>query len=353
MASENLIRIIPRASAASFLDEARKGGDLAAKIVQRLGDKDAVIAIGKTRVRAAFTKGVPERDSFILRLERIDRGTVTFRMIDSAARAKALSQLLEMTLLKSADQHRLFASLGSAIATPPAGILDLNARLLGYLPARPPDRSLARLLNHLLRLGVDRRAVEDLAFLLADTDAPFRAVLPLFQTSDRGTHDKGNKRGYIPNVKDATQRIASSIEAIKDPSQRDECLAMILDLVRASARPPSNARPGEFAWHHEGEYRTVRFLASDIGWIISLEFSALGRIEILAREAGDGTAISVFCDSSEALSALEESGNELRRTLSKAVPAATVSFHNTAAALQKIVEIYSRHCMNSVLDVKV
>jgi len=353
MGSENLIRIIPRASAASFLKEARKGGDLAAKIVQRLGDNDAVIAIGKTRVRAAFTKGVPDRESFILRLERIDRGTVTFRMIDAAARAKALSQLLEMTLLKSADQHRLFASLGSALSPPPAGILELNARLLGYLPARPPDRNIARLLNHLLRLGVDRRAVDDLAYLLADTSAPFRVVLSLFQTSDRGTQEKENKRDYLPNAKDATQHIASSIESIEDPSQRDECLATILDLVRESTQPPSNTRPSEFAWHHEGEYRTVRFLASDIGLIISLEFSALGRIEILVREAREGIAISVFCDSSDTLSALEESGNELRRTLTKALPAATISFHITASALQKIVEIYSHHCMNSVLDVKV
>lgn len=353
MGSDNLIRIIPRASSASFLEEARKGGDISAKIVQRMGDKDAVIAIGKTRVRAAFTKGVPERESFILRLERIDQGTITFRMIDSAARAEALSQLLDMTLLKSADLHRVITSLGSALSPPPAGILELNARLLGYLPARLPDRNLARLLNHLLRLGVDRCAVDDLAFLLANTVVPFRAVLPLFQTGDRGTRDKGKKRDYLHNLKDATQRIATSIEAIEDPSQRGECLVMILDLVRESAQPPSNERTGEFAWHHEGEYHPVRFLSADIGWILSLEFSALGRIEILAREAGEGIAISVFCDSSDALSALEESKNELRRSLKKSAPAATVSFHNTVAALQKIVEIYSRHCMNSVLDVKV
>ena len=83
-----------------------------------------------------------------------------------------------------------------------------------------------------------------------------------------------------------------------------------------------------------------------------MEFSNLGRIDILIKDIKKGCLISIFCANDSVISALRESHDELLQDIESERAPVYINYCNMQNALNKIVEIYSYYSLNSVFDIK-
>jgi hypothetical protein len=307
-----------------------------------------------TRVRAEFLKGVPSEGAVTLRLEEAGRTSFLFKMVDPAAREE-LARLVMEFILPGRDGIRdaLIHELNAAMARNPAGILELNALLLGRNP-KELDRGVARFLGHLLRLGASPAALADLSVILSGISgppAPLRALLRAlgFEEAPR----RGRAASPQTALDGAQEALIGNIDGIEDPAERESVLRQLAALLSESGDDGKESRAGEFALYHDGAFHPVRYLEAGGSWIFSVEFSNIGMIEILAGEARGSRFLSVFAESSGALEALETSRKNLDRRVKKIDPSIHINFHTTRQAFNKIVEINSHYSIHSVFDIRV
>ncbi|TFH39863.1 MAG: hypothetical protein E4G96_08560 [Chrysiogenales bacterium] len=348
------IRIMGKALPAETLRAIPKGTELPARIVERLGAREAIIELAGNRIRAEFLRGVPPDVSITLRLEDSGKNAYIFKLIDPAVKEELARLVLELTFLKKdAIGKTALHELNAAMSKHPAGILQLNALLMGR-DLKEFDRGLTRFLGHLLRLGMPAPALGDLSMLLSGINIGSGAVRALLLALGfnetalrRWTSLTGSGHG------DAVDSIMKGLEAIDDPEERVDVMRRLVILLNDKREGQPGQEAGEFAIHHDGEFHAVRYLGYGGSWIFNVDFSKIGLIEILAREAGKDYSISIFSENQGVIDALKKSGKNLAENCAKIHSGIYINFYNTRYSLNKMVEINSYYSKNSVVDIRV
>ncbi len=350
--STNTIRVSGRSGAVDHLGGLPKGAEITARIVERISGREAVLEIGGKRIHAEFQKGIPSGAVITLKLDDIKESALLFRMVDPGGRDALARRLMETTI---ADRALMQKNMGGALAKRPAGIFELNALLLGLSPkAGKKEDGLTRLLGRLLKLGVDRGAITDLSVLLSgarfDTKAFQSLLLILGFDRERIRKWTSGKTADYDTVIDA---IINEIDRLNAGEMKETAVRQLIGYATQGGETPAGYVTGELPFDDGDEMRPLRFLGKDEAWVFSVDFSAIGRVEVLARSIGDEYTVSVFCATVEALEALKGSTEELAKKMKAIGSGIQVNFHNTDQALNKIVEIYSYYSLNSVFDIRV
>lgn len=352
----NIIRIPGRSGSGDPFRDIQKGAELPARIIERIGGKEAVLEIAGKRIRAEFLKGLPAGSTITLKLDDVRNNSYMFRMVDPSGRDALVKQVLEMTIFSPAEvQKSILHSIGTALARTPAGILELNALLLGIRPKQEKkEDGIARLLNQLLKLGVSRQTLSGLSVLLSgagfDRDA-FRMFLSLLGPGGDSLREWAS--AGREELASSINKMMRDVDTITEDGARGEIIGRILALLAGTDETTSGYRSGEFAFWNGEEYSPVRYLGREASWVFSMELSNIGRTDILAKKEPQGYSLSVFSESEEASAALKGSSGELRKILADVPGGIYINFHVTRQALNKIVEIYSHYSLNSVFDIKV
>jgi hypothetical protein len=351
----NIIRIPGKTAAGDAFRNIQKGSELPARIIERIGGKEAILEIAGTRIRAEFMKGLPAGSSVTLKLSDVKNNTYMFSMVDPSGRDALTKQVQELTIFPFQQiRNSLLHAVGTALARTPAGILELNALLLGIKPKLLKEEDgIARILNRLLKGGVSRKTLSALSFLLPgagfDRDA-LRTFLSLLGP-DGGmfnTWTSAGKEAIASSIADMMREI----ENLPDEGLRREIVGRLIAHFAETDEAPSGYRSGEFAFWNGEEYSPVRYLGAGESWVFSVDFSNIGRTDLLAKKETTGYSVSVFSETEEASAALRESSGQLMKILADSPGGIYINFHITRQAINKIVEIYSHYSLNSVFDAK-
>jgi len=351
----NIIRIPGKTAAGEAFRDIQKGAELPARIIERIGGKEAILEIAGRRIRAEFMKGLPAGSSVTLKLSDVRNNTFMFSMVDPSGRDALAKQVHELTVfplehIRSSMMH----GIGAVLARTPAGILELNALLLGIKPKQLKEEDgMARLLNRLLKRGASKQLLSGLLVLLGagfDRDA-LRIFLSL-----PGPENDILKKWANAGKEEIASSIANmmrEIETLPDDDLRREIIGHLLEQFAESGGTQSGYRSGEFAFWNGEEYTPVRCLGAGESWVFIIDLSNIGRTDVLAKKESKGYSISVFSETEEASAALRESSRELIKKLADIPGGIYINFHITRKAINKIVEIYSHYSLNSVFDAKV
>jgi hypothetical protein len=349
------IRIAERAGTAELFSGIRKGSELTARIVERGRGREAVLDIGGKRIHAEFLKGVPPDTMITLKLEDIRNNSFIFKLVGEGGSEALVKQIMEATIFDSdAIRKNILFGIGSALSKNPSGIFELNALLLGLVQkeGKREDR-LTRLLNHMLRLGVSKQAVSDLSFLLSGI--AFRAKSLRWLMLMPGLDKDRLRKWAAANVAETAEMVNSilgEIDAVQSAGEKESLIRQIVSFLKDPGSRTGEHASGEFASYGEEELHTIRYAGRENSWIFSVDFSALGRIEILAKKTGGGNFLSIFCERNDVLDAMKNDFGQLQRELASIDRNIQINFFNTRQVINKIVEIYSYCSLHSVLDIR-
>ncbi len=346
------IRVSGKSGIFDQLRDMQKGAELPARIIDRISGREAILEIGGKRITAEFQKGVPAGTTITLKLDEIRDNSLFFKLVDPGGREAFARHLGEMTI---ADMSQMQKNISSALARHPAGIFELNALLLGLQPKQDKkDEGMTRLLSLLLKLGIDKNAVSDLSILLSGIHVDAKALQSLLMIIgfDRERFRKwaSGKSGGVEAIINA---IIDGINGIEGSEMKETALLQLIGLLSDSAEKPAGHISGELPFAGDDEMRPIHFMGKDDSWIFSIDFSTIGRIEVLARKTREGYFISIFCGTGEAMDVLKQYAGELKKNLKNIHPDIHINFYNTTQAINKIVEIYSYYSLNSVFDIRV
>jgi hypothetical protein len=350
----HIIRITGRTGNADPIRELQKGSELTARIVERVGKRDAVLEIGGRRVRAEFVRGLPLSESLVLKLESISRGTYIFKIVDQHAAEEFIGRLAELTIFDAGDfsgspPHALAAFLSKQ----PNGIFELNAFLVGILAKneKPNDR-IATVVNRLMSLGLTLDRALDLSMLLSDAGVGLKIILSLLALAGQGGGRAGKQPAKGRDPDEIAGDIADAIEGIEDEGRREEFIVDLVNILAGLSREPGVYQRGEIAFHRDGSFHPLRYMGGKKSWVFSIEFSVIGRVDILLKDVGPACHISIFCEKNDVVLSFKESCGPLLDSLGMINANIHIDFYNMYNSLNKIVEIYSLHPLHSVFDMK-
>lgn len=349
------IRIAGRTEAAEFFAGIRKGSELTARIVDRVRSHEAVLEIAGKRIHAEFVKGVPSNTILTLKLEDVKNNSFFFKLVDEKGTDAFVKQIMDATIFDGDTiRKNILFGIGSSLSRNPAGIFELNALLLGLIQKEDRrENGLTRLLNHLLRMGVSKHAVSDLSFLLSGISIGAKSLrwLMLVPGFDK---ERLRKWASLNNAETANliNSILGEIDAIQNAEEKESLIRQIVTFLNNRGAQTGEFASGEFATYGEEGLHPVRYAGRDNSWIFSVDFSALGLIEILAKKTEGGNLISIFCDRNDTRDALKKDYEQLQRKLALIDRNIHINFFNTRQVINKIVEINSYYSLHSVLDIK-
>jgi hypothetical protein len=349
------IRIVGRTGTAELFAGIRKGSELTARIVERVRGHEAVLEIAGKRIHAEFLKGIPADTMITLKLDDVKNNSFFFKLVDEGGKESFVRQIMEATIFDGdAIRKNILSSIGSTLSRNPAGIFELNALLLGHIQNEDKkEGGLTRLLNHLLKLGISKQAVSDLSFLLSGMAGNAKSLrwLLLMPGFDK---DRLRKWASANNTEmmELVNSIFGEIDAVQSAEEKESIIRQIAAFLKDPCVQTGEYSSGEFVCFGEEELYPARYAGRENSWIFSVDFSALGRIEILAKKTGGGNSLSIFCDKNEALDALKNEYGQLQRDLALIDRNIHINFFNTRQVINKIVEIYSYYSLHSVLDIR-
>jgi len=351
----NIIRITGRAGAVDPLKDLEKGSELPAQILERLGAGKAILEIHGMRIHAEFLKGLPSAGTVILKLEDIKNNSYLFRMVEPIGTKESIDQILKFVIFDSKDFGKnILHEISRFFLKQPAGIFELNSFLLNLITKQDKkDDRISLLLNKLLKLGVANDSVFDLSILLSDMHAGLDNILSLFM--ELGLNREGLQQWYKRAARDAKgliDSIITEIDMIDDEQEKEAAIRQLILFFDRTGREQSGYRLGEIAYYQDGAFHPVRYIANNKSWIFSIEFSNIGRIDILIKDLENDCHISIFCANNNVVSALQESQEELLNYIESFRSPVYINYYNMQNAVNKIVEIYSYYSLNSVFDVK-
>jgi len=356
IAPTNIITISGKTGLPDQMRGIQKGEELPARIVERISRREAILEISGKRINAEFRKGVPAGNMITLKLDGIKNNAVFFSMVEPGGKEALAKHLAGLTIFDMNQlQKDIIYGMSAALGKHPAGILELNMLLLGlHQKQGKKEEGPARFLAFLMKLGIDKNVVADLSILLSGmntTAQAFKSLLLIMGfDAERIRKWSSGKTGDIEGIIDAITKEFSAMDSKED---LETSLRQLLGLLEDAGTQSTGYASGNLALYNEDQLTPIQYIGKDNAWLFSIDFSGIGRIEILARESSDGYLVSVFSETSEALEALRKSAEQLQKNLNGIHPGIHINFYNTRLAINKIVEIYSYYSLNSEFDIRV
>lgn len=350
----NTIRITGRELKLPALN-LKKGVRISARILERIGDKEAVLDVAGNRLRAEFLSGIPSRNRITLIFEGRDSSTLLFRMARDHD-VSSLRGLFDFSIfdLDALGKNELLA-IRRYLKNGIEGIFNLNSSLFRALTGKGlRERSLTDLLNKLLKMGMHKDDLIFLTYIFLGNRGIIDILISLllFMGLEGDALYKRFKRySRQGDLIADMEKLSERIEALTDEEGID-LLRELLYYVVSGEDPGKDFSQFEIPYFDSDGFKSIACIYTREGLVLSLELSGLGKLDILIKSLASDLKISIFCEDEEALVELRSSVDDLKARLADVKKVVTVDFYISRDVIKKIIEINSPLVMNSIFDVR-
>lgn len=318
------------------------------RVLERFGPNDALIEVSGEKVRAAFLKGVPREDRFVLRLQESPGSSLVFKMLTAPEKKEAQGAIAPFTLFRPDEINRsVMAGIGKALGLPAMpGLFEIQVSLFFKDPARMRRHvELARLFHALSKKGIPQKTLHSLAFLLSGTQAP-PDVLALLGLA--GNHGMSGEEFLA----DIGRGIADAFQAIVAEQKSAEDIELLCRFLKDTTEKKGDVTLGHLIVH-DGEFRAVPYLRRGDSWMLHLSLTNLGVIDALVRRENGGLSILLVVEKSEAADALEGERLGLLEKLQGLHKNVSINIHKKNSIIDKISEICVYYAQVNYFDRRV
>ncbi len=343
----NVIRIALRSGSGGFSGKIDVGAEVPVRVIERQGRTSALLDMGGRHVRAEFTGGVPVNNSLVLRLARVLNDLFIFSIARAASRRGFFDGLLEYSLLKHHEAAMVSpAEIGRIMGSRREALFTLQAMLMNAAEGHSRAEK-ARLLARIFSFDLSVSVRSELAWMMAVKG--LGGVLAYF-LSGLLTGDRQRRWGKdAPAIAgDIALELDAALEA-EEPSSREETLRFLVAFLSGGA--DDSGQGVVPLWGDEG-YLPVQYISRGDVVVLSVELSAAGTVDIMARREKGGLTARVFCASEEFLSEMRMSLAELLETLKKSGIEASIALYNRNFVIDKIIELSTYYSTQSAFDAR-
>ena len=353
VAPTNTIKISGKSRSLQFLKNIPKGSEIYARIIERPGNKKAILEINGNRINAEFIKGVPGRNLLTIKLENNENDLFIFKLVDAHNKDEFINKLLDFTIFNSTDiKNNLIYYINNYLNNNNTiGIYELNLFLLNLTSKSKKNKSLTLLLNRLLGKGINSNTLINIAYILSGTQINpqllFQCLLFLRKESKHSDDFifKNSSR-LIKKVDD----LITSLNDLQDDNLKKEIIDQLINLL--SINHEKDIINSEISYYENDKFKAIRVIGQKNSIIISLELSEIGIVDILFRITDDELNISFFVNN-DVFDFINKTKKELYSKLNKIIPKININIYNRSDILNKLIEINSYYIINSELDIKV
>lgn len=350
----NTIRITGRELKLPALN-LKRGVRISARILERIGDREAILDVAGNRLRAEFLSGIPSRSRISLIFEGRDSSTLLFRIARDHD-ASSL-RLLDFSIfeLDTLGRNELLA-IRRYFKNGIEGIFNLNSSIFRALTGKGErGRSLTDLLNKLLKMGMHKDDLIFLSYIFLGNRGIIDILISLllFMGLERDALYKRFRRYGQDDLNADMEKLSERIESLLTDEEGIELFRELLFYVASGEdRGSRGFSQFEIPYFDSDGFKSVACIQTREGLVLSLELSGLGKLDILIKSLDSDLRISMFCEDEEALVELKSSVDDLKARLADVKKAVTVDFYLSRDVMKKIIEINSPLVMNSIFDVR-
>ena len=300
------------------------GSAVDARIIKRLGGNDALLDINGKELRARFQNGAPASRDFSLILNGRKDGLLFFSM--RANNGPGLARFLISDQIAAASNKALLRYLNAA----PDSIFEFNRIAAGVDIS---GKGLAALFDSVAQ----KQGNPPWLFALANylSFIGLGRELALLVNPDGRQRREGQKKPS-DDGEAAKLEIAGIIEGI----EMEELLASVL----SGLSEPDAFKGVELPFFDGDGYTALKCISCEGAWVFQVDFSRIGRVEVMARKTEKMLYIDVFTESGEVSDALKKQGN----------PGTSVvfNFHSLKNSITKMLAIYNVVTNTNRLNIK-
>ncbi len=357
----NTIRITGRELKLPALKNLKRGARITARIMERIGNKEAILDIAGNRLRAEFLSGIPSKNRFSLIFEGRDSSTLVFRTARDLGDLSSLRGLLDFSIFQLGDvgKNELIA-IRRYLKDGLQGIFDLNRYIFEALLGKSfKKHSLTDFLNKLLKMGIQK---EDLVFLsyifLSSKGINLEILISLlrYMGIEEDTIYKRFKRysrqsdALITDI----EKLSESIESLLIDEEGIELLRELLYYISQGENGGyRDFSIFEMPYFDSDSFKDLECIYTHDGLALSLELSNLGKLDILIKFSDSDLKVSMFCEDEEILAELKSNIDDLKSSLANLSKVVIVDLYISREVVKKIIEINSSLVMNSIFDMRV
>ena len=349
----NTIRITGRELKLPALN-LKRGVRISARILERIGDREAILDVAGNRLRAEFLSGIPSRSRISLIFEGRDSSTLLFRIArdhDASSLRLFDFSIFELDTLGRNELLAIRRYFKNGIE----GIFNLNSSILRALAGKGErGRSLTDLLNRLLKMGMHKDDLIFLSYIFLGNRGIIDILISLllFMGLEGDALYKRFRRYGQDDLNADMEKLSERIESLLTDEEGIELFRELLFYVASGEDSGRDFSQFEIPYFDSDGFKSVACIHTREGLVLSLELSGLGKLDILIKSLDSDLRISMFCENEEALVELKSSVDDLKARLADVKKAVTVDFYLSRDVMKKIIEINSPLVMNSIFDVR-
>jgi hypothetical protein len=356
----NTIRITGRELKLPALKNLKRGARITARILEKIGNKEAILDIGGNRLRAEFLSGIPPKSRFSLIFEGRDSSTLIFRTARDLGDLSSLRGLLDFSIFELGDvgKNELIA-IRRYLKDGIQGIFDLNRCIFKALLGKSfKEHSLTDLLNKLLKMGIQKENLIFLSYIILGNkglNLDILISLLRFMGIEGDVIYKRFKR--YSRQSDALmadiEKLSERIESLLSDEDGTELFRQLFYYISQGEDGGYRDCSGfEIPYFDSDSFRELECIYTHDGLALSLELSNLGKLDILIKFSDSDLKVSMFCGDEEVLAELKSNVDDLKSRLANLGKVVIVDFYITGEMVKKIIEINSSLVMNSIFDMR-
>lgn len=351
----NRINISSSYKISKFLKGLKPGAELDVKVLERMDRKSALLEIRGNKFRADFLKGVPGNNRLLLKYEGFKSDSFMFKLIDVTSKSGFIEKALEHTIwtVENIDKSN-FMNIGKFLSASITSIFELNILLAGMkLVKKGGNSEMSQLLNYLMNKGYSLKSLQNLAFILSSFEIN-KNFLPIFLLLNFDKNYFKDWHSENDDIKENLNKMFSDVDKIKELEDSGKIIKKLLDFIVVSVdRDRTQAHEGEILYHDGNDFKSLNYIGLDDSWIFSVDFTNLGKIDILLKKIGNIINISIFAENNEISNALKEGNFLLFEKLYEINKNIKLQIHNKCGILDKLKEINLYYSLNSEIDIKI
>ncbi len=329
------------------------GDKLTVKMIEKLGNKEAILNLKGNLIKANFNQSIPDKSTLNLVLEGISNGKLLFSFEKNSNSVHLLSQLQNFSLFSIDDftEYQLLI-LDKMFGTGLKDIFSINLMLYEVKLKKKikKNNNLNNIIDLLTKKGVDQQKITIFSLLFSNMPELHYTLLRLFHSITE------KKRNFFLEDDDFQSLVDETLneESLKElfnnfnESEMTDFLGYFLDTNEQISS-------GELYYFDNEERKRIDYIVNSNCLLFCFELTFLGKVEIIIRDKGKNNVdISIFAENNEKFKFLDQEKELLYNKLDKIYfSSININVINKQKVFEKIIAINRRLQLNSALDIRV
>ncbi|HSV96850.1 MAG TPA: hypothetical protein VLM75_07940 [Spirochaetota bacterium] len=301
----------------------RKGGEIGARIVDRIDTHRAVIEVAGRRITAGFVQGLPPGNLLTLVLEKRSGTTLVFRLATADPQAAGRERLLGYTAFGRADNAGIPFARASSDGI--SGVYAYNSLLFRLAGGVEKKGTLVNVLNALAARGIKKEQLLFFSFLFSDFEGiNLNCLVSVLAISDREGRRRHNQslKSFAEYTRsgEGLDGILNTLDELAgEDSGGGELLRQLLLALRDGGEAADiRAKNGVFYYFDDG-FKEAHYIGSTDAIVALVDFSKIGRVEVLAKDRDGRINIDVYCENEALRAELGAEAERLTGTIGEAL----------------------------------